>query len=54
VLVHVAPVFIGAGTPAYRSEGDAVVEFDVLESSSPGELTTLRLRPRKEGPQRPR
>jgi dihydrofolate reductase len=49
VLVHVAPVFIGAGTPAYRSEGAAVVEFDVLESSSPGELTTLRLRPRKEG-----
>ena len=48
VLVHVAPVFIGAGTPAYRSEGAAVVEFDVLESSSPGELTTLRLRPRKE------
>ena len=46
VLIHVAPVFLGAGTPVNRSEETEIVAFDVIESSSPGELTSLLLRPK--------
>jgi dihydrofolate reductase len=45
LLVHVVPVLLGDGIPLWpRSECQA---FDVLETSAPGELTTLRLRPRR-------
>lgn len=46
LLVHVAPVFLGGGTPVHRSDEAVMVAFDVLERSGPAETTTLRLRPR--------
>ena len=43
LLVHVVPVLLGDGIPLWpRTERQA---FEVLGSSAPGELTTLRLRP---------
>ena len=43
LLVHVVPVLLGDGIPLWpRTERQA---FEVLESSAPGELTTLRLHP---------
>ena len=43
LLVHVVPVLLGTGIRLYpRTERQ---EFEVLEASGPGELTTLRLRP---------
>jgi dihydrofolate reductase len=50
LLVHVVPVFLGGGTPVYRSEEPGMVEFEVLEASPPAELTSLRLRPRPAPP----
>jgi dihydrofolate reductase len=45
LLVHVVPVLLGDGIPLWpRTECQA---FDVLETSPPGQLTTLRLRPRR-------
>jgi dihydrofolate reductase len=45
LLVHVVPVLLGDGIPLWpRIERQ---EFDVLETSAPGELTTLRLRPHR-------
>jgi hypothetical protein len=46
VLVHVAPVLLGAGTPAFLPGDDTLRSFDVLERSGPQEMTTLRLKPR--------
>jgi dihydrofolate reductase len=43
LLVHVVPVLLGDGIRLWpRTERRA---FEVLDSSPPGELTTLRLRP---------
>lgn len=43
LLVHVVPVLLGGGIPLWpRTERQA---FTVLDSSPPGELPTLRLRP---------
>jgi dihydrofolate reductase len=47
VLVHIAPVLLGAGTPAFLPGEDVPRSFDVLERSQPGELTSLRLAPRR-------
>lgn len=44
LLLHVVPVLLGDGVRLYPC-GERV-DFDVLDSSPPGELTTLRLRPR--------
>lgn len=44
VLLHVVPVLLGDGIRLYPC--CRRVEFEVLGSSPPGELTTLRLRPR--------
>jgi len=46
LLVHVVPVLIGAGTPAFLPGDDTLRSFDVLERSGPQEMTTLRLKPR--------
>ncbi|HZC71680.1 MAG TPA: dihydrofolate reductase family protein [Jatrophihabitans sp.] len=46
VLVHIAPVLLGAGTPAFLPSNDELRSFDVLERSAPDELTTMRLAPR--------
>jgi dihydrofolate reductase len=43
LLVHLVPVLLGRGIPLYPVCGEQ--RFEVLESSAPGELTTLRLRP---------
>jgi dihydrofolate reductase len=44
LLVHVVPVLLGEGIRLYpRTERQA---FEVLATSGPGEVTTLRLRPR--------
>lgn len=46
VLAHIAPVLLGAGTPAFSPGEDAVQSFDVLERSGPDEMTSIRLAPR--------
>lgn len=43
LLVHLVPVLLGRGIPLYPTCGEQ--RFEVLQSSAPGELTTLRLRP---------
>lgn len=45
LLVHIAPVLIGSGTPAFAGVG-GVHAFRVLERSGPADMTTLRLSPR--------
>ncbi|MDQ2751061.1 MAG: dihydrofolate reductase family protein [Pseudonocardiales bacterium] len=44
LLVHIAPVLIGSGTPAFGGV-DGMRAFRVLERSEPGDVTTLRLAP---------
>ncbi|HWD61212.1 MAG TPA: dihydrofolate reductase family protein [Humibacter sp.] len=46
VLVHVAPILIGSGVPAFALGSPRVREFDVLERSQPSDMSSLRLRPR--------
>jgi len=50
LLVHIAPVLLGAGTPAFLPGEDTPRSFDVVERSGPDEMTSLRLRPRSRRP----
>jgi dihydrofolate reductase len=50
VLVHIAPVLIGSGLPAFAETGSGHQSFDVLERSGAEDMTTLRLAPRSRRP----
>jgi dihydrofolate reductase len=50
VLVHIAPVVIGSGIPAFAGAVTGPQGFDVLERSGPQDMTTLRLAPRSRHP----
>ncbi len=43
LLIHIAPVLIGAGTPAFATGSATVRSLSVLERSPADHLTTLRL-----------
>jgi dihydrofolate reductase len=46
LLIHIAPVLIGAGTPAFATGHAGLRTLSVLERSPADQLTTLRLAPR--------
>jgi len=46
IVVHIVPVLLGAGTPLYQADGEHLRPLDLIETSAPGELTTLKPRPR--------
>jgi dihydrofolate reductase len=50
LLVHIAPVLIGAGIRALGGPAAGHQSFDVLERSDADQMTTLRLRPRARRP----
>ena len=47
LVVHVAPVLLGAGIPAFAAGDDGPIGFDVLGRSGPNEMPSLRLAPLK-------
>jgi dihydrofolate reductase len=47
ILVHIAPVLIGSGVPAFALGESWPQALDVLERSGSDDMTTLRLRPRR-------
>jgi dihydrofolate reductase len=49
LLVHIAPVLLGTGIPAFPRGEDPPRSFDVVERSGPHEVTSLRLKPRTNG-----
>lgn len=46
ILIHIAPVLLGDGIPAFLPGEDGLRSFDVLERSGADDMTSLRLRPR--------
>jgi dihydrofolate reductase len=50
LLVHIAPVLLGDGIPAFALGEDGPRRLDVLQRSGPDEMTTLRLTPRDRQP----
>ena len=49
IIVHVAPVLVGAGVRLYESAGAAPIRLDPISSHEEGETTVLRFAVRRSG-----